>query len=91
MLAANMIRYVLIMPNLFYASSYFKADMSIYYFKIIYMLCVQSLSTDIALHVARISQLVYVAHGLQALVHCNNSAAYDDHYAAIINLQAEVS
>lgn len=51
----------------------------------------QSLSSDLALHTARVSQLVCVAHGLQGLVQSESCASYDDHYAAILALQSEVS
>lgn len=50
------------------------------------------MSTDVALHHAKVTQLVSVAHGLQGLIHCGAlEGSYEEHLAAILQLQDEVN
>ena len=55
-------------------------------------LYLQSLSSDVAVHRARIVQLLGVARRLQELVTCNGlEARYDEHLEVILTLQDDVN
>ncbi|CAG2061025.1 unnamed protein product [Timema podura] len=57
-----------------------------------YISLYQSLSSDLAVHHARIIQLLGVAHRLQEIVMCRDlDARYDEHLEVILKLQDEVN
>uniref|UniRef100_A0A1B6E5A8 KASH domain-containing protein n=2 Tax=Clastoptera arizonana TaxID=38151 RepID=A0A1B6E5A8_9HEMI len=57
-----------------------------------YISLYQSLSSDVALHHARISQLLSMAHSLHSLVQCNSlEECYEEHQSAILALQDDVN
>lgn len=56
------------------------------------LLLLQSLSSDVAVHRARIVQLLGIAHRLQELVTCIGlEARYDEHLEVILKLQDDVN
>lgn len=56
------------------------------------LLSLQSLSSDVAVHHARIVQLLSIAHRLQELITCVGlEARYDEHLEVILKLQDDVN
>lgn len=62
------------------------------YKTILLILIFQALSSDLALHHAKVNQLYTMAHGLQSIVTCPGlDSAYEEHLSALLALQDTVN